>query len=695
MGSNLCTVLTLCLLHAAFPACIADLPGNCIYYNEGGGISGARCDLQRKEDYDNLRQLPRDIQELECLVLEPFLEEHFSIQRFEKLRSLVLRPQNQRTVEGILSNNPGTAGIKNEVIFQGPRNLTNLSIHLSLVGVNPLVFRALVSLRVLDLSNTEGISSRDLRKLLETIGEVRPPLVTVNLTRVNVRNVLSNGDDDPISVRTDIYEPLQRIITLKILDVRNNGFVGLQGGLSQFLPQLEEIYHGENVFTFYEESIICTFIDGVVHQSLKTIFLSFTPNALRRTRRSTVFTGYYTGLMSEIQRCTLPGRHLCDIINCMCSDYFKVPCNVFSEDLFKRALTPPRDLSCKDNIQFPMPPNLERLTARALLDTRATVTSGSSWGGNFCFLPDNKLAYVDLSSSHLDFYISNTEVGAVGINNLIYLSLESNGLDLVAVAKVFQVSKALKSLLLAGNLISGNYSSSKDLFHDVPNLEVLDLSQCQLKYVPELNYLTKLTKVDLSQNMLTGFPVELTAITLRELNLSQNMLPLLPEQSRRRLDAAAENGGLLLDLTGNRILCQCHTDGFISWMQSTEVQFAGRSTMLCTYKNGVMMSPWDVNVDELRKECSNFYTIVYSVIGCLISVIISIAVALLYIKRWAIRFWIHRALETWRKRRRQIAAALENRYTFDVFVAYCSRESKERQWVHLTLVPKLENEHGM
>ncbi len=385
MGGKLCTVLIHLLLHTALQTCIADLPGNCIYYNEGGGISGVRCDLRHEEEYANLRQLPRDIQELECLVVDPFLEEHFSIQRFKKLRSLVLRPQKQRT-EGILSSNPGTIGIKNDVIFQGPHNLTNLSIHLSLVRVNPLVFSALVSLRVLDLSNTEGsnfpdFSSEYLKNLLFAIGEVRPPLVKLNLTRVNVRSVLSNGNDDPIRVRPHIYEPLQNISTLKTLDVRNNGFVGLQGGLSQFLPQLEEIFHGENVFTFYGESVLCTMIDGIVHPSLKTIFLSFTPNALRRTRRSSIFGGDYTYVMSQLQPCILPGRLFCDIIKCTCSDYFKVPCNVFSEDRFRRALTPPRDLSCKDNVQFPMPPNLERLTARALLDAREKVTIDPVWGG--------------------------------------------------------------------------------------------------------------------------------------------------------------------------------------------------------------------------------------------------------------------------------------------------------------------------
>ena len=695
MGSKLHTVLKLVFLHTAFQACTAGLPGNCIYYKGGNDSSTVRCKLQQVEDYANLRRLPLDITNLKCLVSEPFLEEHFSIQRLEKLKSLVLQPQKQRT-DGILSKSPGTLGIKNDVIFQGPHNLTNLGIHLSLIDVNTFVFRVLVSLRVLDLSNTEGISSALLRTLLHTIDEVRPPLVKLNLTRINVRGILTRAFYDPIRLKRAIYEPLKHITTLKTLDVRNNGFVGLQGGLTQFLPQLEEIYLGENVFTFYEDSNLCTLIDGVIHPSLKNIFLSFVPKATLRVRKSALEDrSLYQVLMMEIKRCTFPGRSICGMINCMCSSYFTVPyCSGLSEDRFRQMIAPPRELSCKSDIQLPMPPNLERLTTRSLLDSEVQHMGDPSWRENFCFLPDNKLAYADLSSSHLDFYLGNTRTGVVGMKNLISITLEFNQIDLLLIAKVFK-GRRLKRLFLTGNFISGNYSSSESLFREAPNLEVLDLSRCQLSHVPELNYLTKLTKVDLSQNMLTAFPVELTAITLHELNLSQNVLPLLPEQSRRRLDAAAEHGGLLLDLTDNRILCQCHTDDFISWMQATDVQFAGRSTMLCTYTNGVMMAPWDVNVDELRKECSNFYTIVYSVIGCLISVIISIAVVLLYIKRWAIRFWLHNALETWRKRRGQIAMAQENRYRFDVFVAYSSRESREREWVHLTLVPKLENEHGM
>ncbi len=693
MGRKMDTVLKICFLYLTLQACIAALPVNCISYCSIKDTRVIRCQIQNEKDYINLRRLPRNTRALECLIVEPFQEEYFSIQHLALLQSLTLRPRIGRT-EGILSNNPGTVGIKNDAIFQGLSNLTELGIHVSLDNINASVFGMLTSLSHLDLSNAEGISSELLRTLLRTIGQIRPPLVRLNLTRVNVRNVLSRGYGDPVYVKRDIYEPLQHITTLKTLDVRNNGFVGLQGGLTQFLPQLEEIYLGQNVFTFYGDSNLCTLIDGVIHPSLKKIYLSFVAKAVLRVKKSIREQEDLFDIFSRnFKKCFFSANGFCGVINCMCSEYFTVPCSNFS-DRYSRMLIAPPEQSCKSGVQFPLPAKLERLTTRSLLVSVKQGTGNSTEKENYCFMPDNKLMYADMSSSHLDFSLRDTNTGIVGLNNLVSIILEYNGLDLLKVANVFQ-GEHIKRLFLAGNFINVNSSGSEHLFRGVPKLEVLDLSRCQLSEVPEIGYLEYLQELDLSQNRLSVISVKITSITLRKLNLSQNILSSFHGRMRDDLDTAAKHGGLLLDLTANRILCQCHTEDFISWMHSTKVQFADNSTMLCTYMNGIMMSPWDVDVDKLRKECSNFYTVLYSVLGCLTAVMVSSMVALLYTKKWTIRFWLHTARETWRKRRDQTAEAQGNRYLYDVFVAYSSRESEEREWVHLTLVPKLENEHGM
>ena len=308
-------------------------------------------------------------------------------------------------------------------------------------------------------------------------------------------------------------------------------------------------------------------------------------------------------------------------------------------------------------------------------------------------MPDNKLLSLDISSSNLDFAFLEHNIGLTGLPHLSTVNLENNNLDLQKISTSWFSDASIKILLLSGNRLLGNHSLDSNFLENFPALEVLNISQCQITDVPLLSHLTNLLELDISQNELSTFPDIIHSMrNLQKLDLSDNEIPSFSASVRDALERVAESGNITVDLSGNPILCQCHTLDFVSWMQTTRVTFASKDSLLCRYTTGVLISPWDIDLNEERKNCNNFYPILYSLITCVLVVAVAVVGVVLYKRQWTLRFWIHTARESWHRRR---AVGESREYLYDAFVAYCSRETPERQWVHLTLVPKLEGEYGL
>ncbi len=78
---------------------------------------------------------------------------------------------------------------------------------------------------------------------------------------------------------------------------------------------------------------------------------------------------------------------------------------------------------------------------------------------------------------------------------------------------------------------------------------------------------------------------------------------------------------------------------------------------------------------------------------------VSLVIGVIYVvyrRRWTIRYWMYVAREAMRKKRakEERTPLLNNRYTYDAFVAYSS-QGEERKWVHITLREKLETENNL
>ncbi len=115
-----------------------------------------------------------------------------------------------------------------------------------------------------------------------------------------------------------------------------------------------------------------------------------------------------------------------------------------------------------------------------------------------------------------------------------------------------------------------------------------------------------------------------------------------------------------------------------------------------SYPTIPVVSPWDVDVNALYRECLHFDAIMSSVGSSLGMALVITAILVLYKRQWRIRYWLYAAKESCRERRDQgeRTPLLTKDYTYDAFVNYSSH-GKEISWVHTTLREKLENEHGL
>ncbi len=94
--------------------------------------------------------------------------------------------------------------------------------------------------------------------------------------------------------------------------------------------------------------------------------------------------------------------------------------------------------------------------------------------------------------------------------------------------------------------------------------------------------------------------------------------------------------------------------------------------------------------------CINRNAIISAISSALGAAALVGVIAVLYKLRWRIRFWMHTAKESWRRKHNPENIGFEQipNFKYDAFVAYSSH-GKERALVHMTLGEKLEDEYGL
>uniref|UniRef100_A0A672KTI7 LRRCT domain-containing protein n=1 Tax=Sinocyclocheilus grahami TaxID=75366 RepID=A0A672KTI7_SINGR len=169
-----------------------------------------------------------------------------------------------------------------------------------------------------------------------------------------------------------------------------------------------------------------------------------------------------------------------------------------------------------------------------------------------------------MSISFKGNYFVYTEPGLTfsNLQNLKTLNLSWSNTSLTNV-HIFKGLKNLQLLNLKGNTIQGGVLSLSELFEDVPLLEILILSSCNITALEENLFkgLTHLKQIDLSENKLVKLSTSgFYSLHFLQLNLASNAIVTVDVGSVMDLGNKST-----VDLRYNPLVCNCSNFEFINW----------------------------------------------------------------------------------------------------------------------------------
>ncbi|XP_065261939.1 CD180 antigen [Emys orbicularis] len=141
--------------------------------------------------------------------------------------------------------------------------------------------------------------------------------------------------------------------------------------------------------------------------------------------------------------------------------------------------------------------------------------------------------------------------------NLSYSYIDTN------IQHLLQGLQTLFLLNLRGNKFQSGTILNENLFHQVPSLEVLILSFCDLTAIQNQAFhtLKKLKQVDLSHNKLIAFSTDaFSNLKSIYLNFANNRIHIIPRDMLTNL-----SGQSIINLSYNPLECTCSNIGLITW----------------------------------------------------------------------------------------------------------------------------------
>ncbi|XP_030049073.1 CD180 antigen [Microcaecilia unicolor] len=175
---------------------------------------------------------------------------------------------------------------------------------------------------------------------------------------------------------------------------------------------------------------------------------------------------------------------------------------------------------------------------------------------DLAFPENSKLEILDFSCTHLQTSKSPfVNLQLLRALNLSQTSIDTNNQHLL------QGLPNLTILDFKENRFLFDTIQNDNLFQFVPNLEVLILSSCELKFIGHqaFHMLKKLKHVDLSYNSLTTFSSN-AFINTMYLNFAVNSIQIIPQEMVNNIP---DNS--IINLSHNPLDCSCSNIGFISW----------------------------------------------------------------------------------------------------------------------------------
>ncbi len=670
----------------------------------------AVCRLGNHSDYAAVTRLPSNTTELICMVRGKLDQDALQLKSLWQLRKLVIRPEI--LVSYLNAKFTGTISeLQRSSLLQNLSHLTSLGIHIPLLSLSPRILDPVPKLEILDMSYSYLHLRKALVRFLHSMSLKEHRLHTVNLTAVQRRHTTTVPE--PILLREHIFTSLQKF-PIKILDLVDNEIVEFQAGVSAYFTELEVVRLGSRRLLYVSDHERGCFNGEWLWQpTLRELFIRYplvSYNAYHKAKRSlseNTSTHYHinsTSVKCAIHSILYPSNNsiLCRFMNCICKGVIQIPCGRFPGVNIWELLDLRLHNGCHNHIRVPLPRQLERLTLQnanfmgiSASNTIANVTIPDLPGNaiKLCLYEKNELKYFDISTEIIGQgrIRLSSDISLLGLRKMIFVNMQGNALFITAQMKLFSDMPLLRVLLLGGNMANLTHWEQLDFLH-ISSLESLDLKSCLLDNIPPLAFssLESLRYLNLSDNGLETVDLILSR-HLRMLDLSQNKVSGLSHEMTDYLDNIAAEHNVTLDLSQNPLRCFCDELRFVNLLKSTKVSFKNKRFTFCTHPTLSKVHPWDVDTEELHLICINFNAIISSISSALgVSALIG-AVLVIYKRRWRIRFWIHTARESWRRKHSPERLGYERArdFIYDAFVAY-SGNGAERRWVHTTLRENLE-----
>ncbi|XP_041867210.1 toll-like receptor 13 [Melanotaenia boesemani] len=222
----------------------------------------------------------------------------------------------------------------------------------------------------------------------------------------------------------------------------------------------------------------------------------------------------------------------------------------------------------------------------------------------------------------------------------------------------FQYNYQLKSLTFAQTDLS---DLGPELFQTIPNLQVLNLTQCKLKSL--------------------DFLVQANLTALKYLKLSYNEITIINETAFQFLPSLT-----YLDLNNNPFTCDCSNAGFIQWVKkNSQTYVVNAHQYTCSFPVALQGSMLlDIDVQSCWMVDSFLYFISST---CL--VVLTLMTSFFYqFLRWQLVYAFHLLLAFLYDSRKKKKV---NRHQFDAFVSY---NIHDEEWVFQEMLPVLEGEQG-
>ena len=588
---------------------------------------------------------------------------------------------------------------KDTAIFCGLQKLKALHIntHISVIYqqlVNASGVKCLNNLVVLDLSYTRKLQPSSIESILTA----RLPR---NITTLLLRCIQLFGEEHLQELNfATLFSGLNRF-KLEVLDLAENAFSRISPGLLLF-PNLKKLDLSKNLLLHSGVNDQLSFYEFFFHPNLEVVSAAnqelITSNALghngglimplyvqipRRIRHPSGGLLSASGLVKQV---------LAQDTTYMSTDGVLHTERGIIQELKSEMLY---SSTCMFNLVFPIGLNLKIVNMTGACKN-ANAYRNRLPQGRYCVNPKNAVEQIDLSNNRLDQFVPDptfADVEFIGFDRLEVLNMKNNNLSVSLRSKLFSGFPSIHTLLLGGNRVQFNSTDSTKPPKALDDIRILDLSQNQLKTIPEMEFshLSKLEVLDLSVNQMQDFNIKLPrSPSFQLLDISSNRLISLEANMTCQLETYQH---LELNMQNNEFACGCSSLHFVHWVQNTDVKLTRKDALYCFTEKGRVFI-MKINYQKLYQDCHPLTTMQITVIAVSASICFFCMVLLssyLYRRRRRIRYFFYRR----RLRKQRAARDLNDNYRYDAFVCYSEECREITEWIQDGLQVELEDKRGL